>query len=226
MGEAPDLSVDAVNQATWARFADDFAVEGWSDPGELAALLLVADAVRGAPILDLGVGGGRTYPLLRLLSSDYVGIDYSPPMVELCRRRHPDADVRLGDARDLSDIPDESCGLVVYSSNGIDAVDHDDRQRVIRAVCRVLRPGGMFLFSTLNKEGPLFDARPGSAPDTPWLPGSLLPRPEPVATDGSGDDAAGEDASWLRAVRNWRRLRSMIVDSDDWGLAPFAPHEY
>lgn len=230
MGPTPDASVDAVNEATWARFADEFAIEGWSDPGELATFLLIADQVRGAPILDIGVGGGRTYPLLRLLSSDYLAVDYSPQMVELCRRRHPDADVRLDDARELRTIDDGSRGLVAYSSNGIDAVDHDDRQRVLQAVHRVLSPGGIFFFSTLNKDGPLFDARPGSAPDTPWLPGSLLPRPEPVA----GGDAAGaaaaaaqdEDPRWVRAVRNWRRLRSMTVDAGDWGLSPFAPHDY
>lgn len=224
MGESPEPPVDAVNRSTWTAFVEEFAIEGWGDPGELAALLLVADRARGASILDLGVGGGRTYPLLRLLSADYVGIDYLPAMVELCRQRHPDADVRLGDARQLSGIPDASRDLVVYSSNGIDAVDHEDRQRVLAAVHRVLRPGGLFLFSTLNKAGPLFAAPPGSAPETPWVPGSLLPRPTDEVT---GDVAgSGDNPRWLEAVRNWRRLRAMIVDAGDWGMAPFAPHNY
>lgn len=223
MSEAESSEIDVVNQQTWSRVADEFAIEGWADPGELGALLFVADAARGQPILDLGVGGGRTSALLRLLSSQYVGVDYTAELVELCRRRNPGIDVRQGDARDLTGVADESQGLVVFSANGIDAVDHDDRQRVLAAVRRVLRPGGRFLFSTLNKDGPLYGARPGSAPDVTWQPGSLLPRDPPVETVAA---AVEEDPAWVRAVRNWRRLRRLGVDHDDWGLAPFAAHEY
>ena len=121
--------------------------------------------------------GGRTTSLLRLVSSDYVGIDYTPELVELCRRRHPDADIRLGDARDLSDIADGSQGLVVFSNNGIDAVDHDGRERVLSEAHRVLGAGGVLCYSTLNKDGPLFGAHPGNAPGITWEIGSLLPAP-------------------------------------------------
>ena len=50
--------------------------------------------VRGQPILDLGVGGGRTVPLLRAVSSDYVAVDYTPAMGEACRRRPCGDDLR------------------------------------------------------------------------------------------------------------------------------------
>ena len=69
---------DDVNRPGWAEVADEYAIEGWTDPGELGALTYVADRTRGLPVLDLGVGGGRTYALLHLLTSDYLGIDYIP----------------------------------------------------------------------------------------------------------------------------------------------------
>lgn len=215
--------IDEVNRRTWSHVVDDFAIEGWADPGELAALLSVADDARDQPILDLGVGGGRTYSLLRLLSSRYVGIDYTAELVELCRARHPGIDVRQADARDLSGIDEASQGLVVFSANGIDAVDHDGRQQVLASIHRVLRPGGHFLFSTLNKDGPLYGARPGTAPEMTWQPGSLLPRTPLLSTQLDDEDEA---PAWVRAVRNWRRLRGLSVDHGDWGLAPFAAHEY
>jgi len=81
--------VDNVNRTTWSNVAMEYAIEGWAEPGELAATVFVADRVRGCPILDLGVGGGRTVSLLRLLSSDYLAIDYTPELVEVCRHGTP-----------------------------------------------------------------------------------------------------------------------------------------
>ena len=54
---------------------------GWLERGEQIAVLSVAEAVRGAPILDIGVGGGRTAPLMREISTDYCGIDFAPAMI-------------------------------------------------------------------------------------------------------------------------------------------------
>jgi SAM-dependent methyltransferase len=216
------MSLDDVNRAVWSRESEELDFEGWLDPGEQRALLSIADRIRGEPILDLGVGPGRTVSLLRLLSARYMAIDYTAAVVELCRERHPDVAIELGDARELHAVPDASQALVVFSNNGIDAVDHEDRRRVLASVHRVLRPGGLFLFSTLNKDGPLFGAHPGTAVDTPWEPGSLvLRRPvEPAAQD------EGEVPAWAVAVRNWRRLRARTVDAGEWGVAPFAAHRF
>ena len=69
----------------------------------------------------------------------------------------------------------------------------------------------------------MFGAHPGSAPARTWEPGSLMP----VAEDQpKSDTARGDDDAWLRAVKNWRRLRNDVRDEDGWGLAPFAAHEF
>jgi len=218
-------TMDDTNRPTWSAVAGEYAIEGWGDPGEVAALAVVADLARGRPVLDLGVGGGRTTSLLRLVSSEYVGIDYTPELVELCRQRHPGVDVRLGDARDLVGIASGSQGLVVFSNNGIDAVDHEGRGQVLDEVHRVLGPDGVFCYSTLNKDGPLFGADPGNAPGTTWEVGSLLPRS--ADAEGRGHAAEGaDDPGWVRALRNWRRLKGQRRDEGDWGLAPFAAHEF
>jgi SAM-dependent methyltransferase len=104
----------------------------------------------GARILDLGVGAGRTTPWLSARGSAYVGIDYAPAMVDAARRLHPDADLRVGDAADLSDLADGSFDAVVFSYNGIDYLDDDARGRALDEIARVLVPGGTYVFSTHN----------------------------------------------------------------------------
>lgn len=162
MDPVADVIMDRVNRSAW-RDPDTVVwfrgLEGWSDRGERAAFEWVAREARGGRILDIGVGAGRTVPALTALSSDYVGIDYTPELVAVCHEKHPGVDVRVGDARDLSAFADGSFRLVVFSFNGIDAVSHKDRAHVFAEVRRVLAPGGLFFFSTHNRRGPLHHER-------------------------------------------------------------------
>ncbi len=186
-------------------------LDGYTDPGERAAFALVSDECRGVPILDIGVGAGRTIPLLRAISEDYVAIDFTPEMVESCNERFPDVRVEQGDARDLGRFADASFGLVVFSWNGIDAVDHADRRTILQEVHRVLRPGGIFFFSTHNKSGPGYDEKPWT------IRANDLVHPRHLAEVVVG---------FPTNVRNHRRLRELKQDQGDWSVANAAAHNF
>ena len=102
-------------------------------------------------VLDIGFGGGRTSAILLQCTPHYVGVDYSPQMVEIGRSRFPEADLREGDARDLGVFPEGSFDFVLFSFNGIDYIGHDDRLRVFQEIRRVLKPGRLFVFSSHNR---------------------------------------------------------------------------
>jgi SAM-dependent methyltransferase len=150
-------NLDGVNRETWSspEVVSTFVRRsGFLDAGEERLLRRVADELRGQPLLDIGVGGGRTLPLLRELSDDYTGIDYSDELVAAARRRFPQARIEIGDARDLSRFATSHFALVFFSFNGIDGITHDERGQVFREVLRVLRPGGLFAYSTNNLDAP------------------------------------------------------------------------
>jgi SAM-dependent methyltransferase len=121
---------------------------------EQAALNIVATQAEGQRILDIGVGGGRTVRALREISSDYLGIDNSEAMVSACLHRHPDAQFQVMDARTMTTLSDASVQMAMFSCNGIGMVSHEDRLLILRNVFRVLKPGGVFLFSTHNQGSP------------------------------------------------------------------------
>ena len=117
---------------------------------EAQLLAQFGDDIVGKRVLDLGVGGGRTASYLAERSSSYVGVDSSEAMVRACRERYPHLEFRQGDARNLSHFDNGEFDFVLFSFNGIDYVGHADRTRILREVARVLRPGGVLVFSSHN----------------------------------------------------------------------------
>jgi SAM-dependent methyltransferase len=149
--QLPVSPLDTINRRTWKRrgaLRGYGSAAGFSDPGEEVAFGLVTQDARAGRMLDLGVGGGRTTPIVLAETKDYVGLDYTAELIEICRRKFPGIPFVCADARDLSQFPDDCFNLVQFSFNGINSVDRDGRKRVFGEVFRVLRPGGAFLFST------------------------------------------------------------------------------
>jgi ubiquinone/menaquinone biosynthesis C-methylase UbiE len=97
-------------------------------------------------VLEVAIGTGLNLPHypkdVRL-----TGIDYSPAMLELARRRASElgrqADLRAGDAEAL-DFPDSSFDTVVCTY-GLCAIPNDEQ--AVAEMRRVLRPGGLLLLA-------------------------------------------------------------------------------
>jgi SAM-dependent methyltransferase len=105
----------------------------------------------GAAVLDMGVGGGRTTQALSSTAGRYVGADYSRAMVDACARRYPGLEFRHCDATQMTQFASGEFDVMVFSFNGIDYItDGDARARCLAEASRVLRDGGVFIFSSHN----------------------------------------------------------------------------
>lgn len=139
------------NRQLFDSVADEF-VDLALKPAERAVLVRYGHSLGAMDMLDLGVGAGRTGYTFAPLVERYVGLDYSPRMLERAGRLlGSQAELVLGDARDLSALRDaggfQGFDLVLFSFCGIDAVDHAERQEILDQVHSVLKPSGHFLFS-------------------------------------------------------------------------------
>ncbi len=96
--------------------------------------------------LDVGCGEGRFCRMLKQAGVTATGIDPTPQLLDLARRRDPAGDYRFGRAEQL-DFGDGSFDLVV---SYITLVDIPDFRAAIREMARVLKPGGSLLLANLT----------------------------------------------------------------------------
>src|SRR5690348_357274 len=110
----------------------------------------VHEAVRaGGPVLELGVGTGRIAVPIAAAGVEVVGVDLSEGMLEVARERAALAGVTLDLRRgDMREPPvDGAFPLVAIPFRSLLHMETDaDRRAVLRAVTRLLDPGGRFVF--------------------------------------------------------------------------------
>lgn len=145
------MNIDAINHQTYSRedIANTYRRIGL-DPPEIQILLNHLDKINDKDVLDIGCGGGRTTFFLHQRAATYLGVDYSEAMVEACRMRYPKTNFLCCDVRAMNALKSGSFDFVLFSFNGIDYISHNDRINSLREISRVLKPGGIFVFSTHN----------------------------------------------------------------------------
>ncbi|MES2403286.1 MAG: methyltransferase domain-containing protein [Pseudomonadota bacterium] len=114
-------------------------------------LLKHQPAFAGKDVLDIGVGTGRTTAYLGPLARRYQAIDYSAAMVDRFKQNFTDVPIALADMADLRVFADASFDFVLATNNVLSAVGHEARLRTLQEIRRVLRPSGMLVFSSHNR---------------------------------------------------------------------------
>jgi len=126
--------------------AEDYAIRVGQlfdqEPIGRAMLAAFAEQVRGA-VVDVGCGPGHVTAHLASLGLDVAGVDLSPKMVEIARRRYPELRFSVGSMTAL-DLPDgELGGLVAWWS--IFHLPPEELPKVFAGFRRTHAPGGRLL---------------------------------------------------------------------------------
>ena len=142
------------------KIYDEVAAQWWSDdirwvrtlknmvPGRLRYFDKLIDW-QGKAVLDLGCAGGFMVEALDDRGAQVIGIDPAADAIEAARihaqSRSIQYDVGVGESLPYSDGQFDAVVCV-------DVLEHlADLSKVLEEVTRVLKPGGMFLFDTINR---------------------------------------------------------------------------
>ena len=185
--------------------------------------------------LDAGTGGGRIARALHAMGfAEVTGFDFAPELVQAARASVPSGEVRF-DVADATDLPydDGSFGQALYLQQVISTIDDPaGREAALREARRILRPGGIALFSFV-----CFEARERSVAGRAYLaylrahrairrdrrPLQSLPR---IRTQGRVGTGALRDRGpynwWYRAGEVEQALRAAGFQTTGIGFAPAA----
>ena len=138
------------------KFGDfyyDFVKSGRLDLVTTATLDMVG-TVEGKRVCDLACGEGHLSRWLAGAGANVTGVDVSINLLEHARRQSEGLGIEYirEDAQELSSLEDGSFDVVVCH---MALMDIPDLERTYAAVWRVLRYGGLFIFSILH---PCFEA--------------------------------------------------------------------
>jgi 2-polyprenyl-6-hydroxyphenyl methylase / 3-demethylubiquinone-9 3-methyltransferase len=146
---------DRLGGSWWDENSPLFLLHGIT-PGRFAYFRDVLARQRAIPAsgsraLDIGCGGGFLAEEFAALGCQVTGIDPSRPSIEAARAHAAGRGLRIdyliGSGEQLP-VPDSAYDLAYCC----DVLEHvSDVDRVISETARVLKPGGLYLFDTINR---------------------------------------------------------------------------
>jgi SAM-dependent methyltransferase len=128
----------------WERVAADYE-KWWSRLTRqfVEPLLDAAEVTRGTRVLDLACGPGYVSEAAAARGGVPLGLDFSPAMIAIARKRLPGISFEVGNAQEIAQ-PDGSFDAIVM---GFGILHLPEPDRCLAEARRVLRPGGWLAFS-------------------------------------------------------------------------------
>ena len=115
---------------------------------------------KGAIILDLGAGTGRTYAYFNKRGYDYIGLDFSPKMKDEAFRIHGKFPYILDDMVNVKKHFDSNSIDSVFAVYSLFHLPKDDLRKVLSDVYDILKEKGIILMSYQLGDGEEFTDEP------------------------------------------------------------------
>mgnify|MGYP000129384462 CR=1 FL=1 len=149
MGNSEDLAqlrsaYDTVAE-TYAEVLPDTSFEAPLDMAMIEAFRARLRPTAGRKVIDAGCGTGRLSAHLAHAGLDVTGVDLSPGMVQMARRRHPGLAFEVGELTRLTVAAGAADGIIAWYS--IIHSSPSELPQIVGEFRRVLRPGGFALIA-------------------------------------------------------------------------------
>lgn len=134
-----------------------YAEKDYEAESQLIESIAARDGRGSDTVLDLGCGTGRHAVILASRGKSVMGVDLSPEMVAIARRRAADADVtsvdfHIGDVRTFRSTARFDVVLMMFAVLGYQTEDADVEATLETAAAHLL-PGGVLIFDVWNGPG-------------------------------------------------------------------------
>lgn len=181
---------------TYARVADEYAEVTGDRSAIRDGVRRFCDRLDGRRVLDVGCGPGFETAMLADRGYDVVGVDVVDAFACEARDRSG-APVALADMRRLPVVDDAVDGA--WASASFHHVRRAEAPATLAEFHRVLRPDGVFHFSTKRgsgvREGPTYDAyEDDERRFTLWEPGELT---DALVESGFAVESVESDDRWI-----------------------------
>lgn len=147
-----DLNIYDTLAESWWQPGSKLHMLARMNPARFAYFDTIVERWQGLRVLDLGCGGGLTTACLVQRGATVVGVDLSRASLyaasrHACSHGYPEPVFTCGRAESLP-LVDASFDVVWCS----DVLEHlPDLPTAIAQITRVLKPGGLFLYDTINR---------------------------------------------------------------------------
>jgi SAM-dependent methyltransferase len=134
---------------------------------EVRALVRLLELDAPMKILDLACGFGRHTNRLAALGHRMTGVDITPGFLEIARQdalnRKVNVQYMLGDMRHITFKSKFDCVVLLFTAFGY--FSDEENYQVLVNVRKALKPGGLFVFDTHNRDGFLKGLQPSFVTD-------------------------------------------------------------
>lgn len=113
-------------------------------------LELLKKVEKGESVLDVGCGNGRILKILNEIGVEYLGVDQSHKLIEICKEKYPQSKFRQADIANLGDLPEHGfdwvfCVAVIHHLPGF-----DQRLAALKQLKNKIKDDGRIVLTTWN----------------------------------------------------------------------------